>query len=403
MHEYTLGDYWIALYRRKFLILLIAAVSIGVAGGISSILPERYEASVVFYVPSDVEASLGTGAPLTTARLPSGLQDHARAYAAILKHADAWTAVHDKYPQKPLWQFRRDIDIQATREGLIRIYCRDADPELAANIANALVDNFNDLQRGIIRRGIKRSLAAIDVQIEGSEQQILEASKRREAFLEEYGIASMSTNLNQLEEERLDFTRRLLNTVVQRGSIESQLDSLEQQMQKESKRYVRGQLLETKEARFYTQLRERKALLEVDLSGVRAEILGLRKAIAIIDGTIREQPEVVVRLQTINDEIASYREIRANLKATRDGLKTRSLELRETALVISKARPPRRPAFPKTGLNMAVAGIAGLLVGVVYALLLEAYEGRRRRRGLANLDREVRAASRPAGSSGSTG
>ena len=165
----------------------------------------------------------------------------------------------------------------------------------------------------------------------------------------------------------------------------------------------RGQLLETKEARFYTQLRERKALLEVDLSGVRAEILGLRKAIAIIDGTIREQPEVVVRLQTINDEIASYREIRANLKATRDGLKTRSLELRETALVISKARPPRRPAFPKTGLNMAVAGIAGLLVGVVYELLLEDYEGRRRRRGLANLDREVRAASRPAGSSGSTG
>ena len=137
MRGYTLDDYWTALYRRKLLILFIAVVSIAVAGGISSILPERYEASVVFYVPSDVDSSMGSGMHLMRARLPSGLQDHARAYAAVLKHADAWAAVQEKFPQKPLWQFGRDIDIQATREGLIRIYCRDADPELAANIANA--------------------------------------------------------------------------------------------------------------------------------------------------------------------------------------------------------------------------------------------------------------------------
>ena len=403
MPEYTLDDYWTALYRRKLLILLIAAVSIGVAGGISSILPELYEASVVFYVPSDVDTSLGTGAHLMRARLPSGLQDHARAYAAILKHADAWTAVQKKYPQKPLWQFGRDIDIQATREGLIRIYCRDADPELAANIANAMVDNFNDLQRNLIRSQLELSQEALDVQIKDAEQQILEASLRRQDFMEEFGIASMPTNLSQLEDERLEFNHRLLDVQVERASIESQIESLGQQMEQEATRYVRGQLLETKEGKFYALLRERKSLLEVDLAGVRAEVTGLRLAIAVIDQTIRKQPAVVVRLQVINDEISAYRQVRAQLEVARDGLRTGSAELRSVALVIRKATPPRTAVFPKTKLNMVLAGMAGLLVGVVYVLLLGAHEGRRRRRSLTNLEREVRTASRAERSSGSAG
>lgn len=403
MRGYTLDDYWTALYRRKLLILFIAVVSVAVAGGISSILPERYEASVVFYVPSDVNSSMGSGTHLMRARLPSGLQDHARAYAAVLKHADAWAAVQEKFPQKPLWQFGRDIDIQATREGLIRIYCRDADPELAANIANAMVDNFNDSQHNLIRSQLERSQEALDVQIEAVEQKISEASQARQEYMEEHGIASMPTNLSQLEDERLKFHSRLLDARVELASLEGQVESLGEQIEKEATRYVRGQLLETKEGSFHTQLRERKSLLEVDLSGVRAEITGLEIAIATVDETVRQQPAVVAGLQVTNDEITEQRQVRAQLEVARDGMRTGSAELRNVALVIHKARPPRTATFPKTKLNMVLAGMAGLLVGVVYVLLLLAHEGRRRRRSLTNLEREVRTAPRPERSSSSTG
>ena len=73
------------------------------------------------------------------------------------------------------------------------------------------------------------------------------------------------------------------------------------------------------------------------------------------------------------------------------------------AIPRDKARPPRTATFPKTKLNMVLAGMAGLLVGVVYVLLLLAHEGRRRRRSLTNLEREVRTAPRPERSSSSTG
>ena len=393
--EYTLADYWAAVYRRRWIILLVAAVAAVFAGVVSSVLPKQYEASVVFFVPRGVESSMGIGTNLMQARLPSGLQDHARAYASILQqNTDAWIAVHKRFPKKPLWRFRQDLDIVATREGAIVIYCRDGDPQTAADIANAMVDYFNEFNRQIVRRGLEQSLAKIDAEVKNADQQILDAIRARQAFQEEHGIASMPRNLEQLEAQRVEFNRRLLEARVELASVAEQIASLDRQMDVESERYVRGALLETQEGQFFAQLRQRKTLLEVERSGLEAEIAGVEKAIETIDNNIRSLPVVVSELMGLDDEVQGHIKIRERFEQTRDDLRTRSLELQPAALVIRAAQPPALPVFPRTNLNIAVAGFAGLLVGMAYALLIEGHRKRRLRDSVRNLEVERRNAPR---------
>lgn len=386
--EYTLADYWTAVYRRKWIILLVAVVAAASAGGISLVLPERYEAQAVFYVPRDVEGSIGIGQQLLGARLPTGMMDHARAYASILQSAGAWEVVGGQFPQKSRGRFARDLDIVVTREGVIRVYSRDADPVLAAEIANAMVEYFNVFQAQMITRDLESSLSKIEEEIERADERILEGVRIKQAFLEEHGIRSMPSNLVQIEAERISFTSKLLTARVRLASIKEQLRGLDRQIEEESQRYVRGQLLESQEGAFHAQLRERRTLLQVDLGGVQAEVEGLENAIKTVDEAISSLPVLMTELEMYDDDIRSHRKTRERYEKTRGELRSGSLELRRAALVISRAKPPRRPTFPKTGLNVAVATLAGLLLGVVYALLLDGHRRRRQRVRLQNLESE---------------
>jgi uncharacterized protein involved in exopolysaccharide biosynthesis len=386
--EYTLADYWTAVYRRKWIILLVTVVAAVSAGLTSAWLPKQYEAQSVFYVPRDVESSIGIGRELLGARLPTGMMDHARAYASILQHPDAWEAVRARFPQKSKARFARDLDIVATREGVIRVFCRDQDPVLAADIANAMVEYFNEFHSTMIKQDLDASLSKIDEEIRRTDQQLAEAIRVKQAFQEEHGIGSMPNNLVQVEEERTSFTSRLLTARVRLASIDEEMRSLDRQIEEESNRYIRGQLLETKEGAFHAQLRERRALLEVDRGGTQAEIAGLEKAINTIGATIKTLPERMTELSKFDDDIQTYRQIRDNYEKTRDDLRTSSLELRRAALVISKATPPTTASFPRTGLNVLVAMLAGLIVGTIYALLLEEFRRRRLSEHMQELELE---------------
>ena len=402
--EYTLSDYWTAVYHRKWIILLVALIAAVSAGITSRFLPKQYEAQAVFYVPRDVESSIGIGRELLGARLPTGTIDHARAYASILQHPDAWEAVRAQFPQKPKGRFARDLDIVATREGIIRVFCRDPDPVLAADIANAMVEYFNEFHASMIKQDLDASLGKIDEEIERVDRQLVEAIRQKQAFQEQHGIGSMPSNLVQVEEERTSFTSKLLSARVRLASIDEEMRSLDKQIEEESNRYIRGQLLEnTKEGAFHTQLRERRSLLEVDRGGVQAEIAGLEKAVRTIGETIKGLPERMTELSKFDDDIQTYRQVRESYEKTRDELRTSSLELRRAALVISKAMPSSTPSFPKTGLNVLVATLAGLLVGTIYALLLDGFRRRRLREQLHDLELERWKAAQPENSPSTAG
>jgi len=377
--DYSLVDYLVVVYRRAWVVLLVTAVAAGTAWLASEVAEPVYEAYAAFFVPQDVESSMGLTSKLTSARLPSGSENEARAYAKILQQSDAYLSALRKVPDKDPARIDGDIDVIPSREAVIRVFSRDPNPRVAADVANALVEYFNEFQLTLIREELDRSIKKIENQIILVEEDLTEVQAERQAMLESKNIVLLPMNTEQLEVDRNRFSMQLAQSRVKMSSITEELLGLERQMAEEAKRYGGSQLLESRESSFYNQLRQRKALLEVDQKGLDAEIRGLVQAIQEIDQSIRIGPAMLSKFAAIDDRIARIRQDRERFESTLRELRTQSLDLRSPALVVRSATPPRVPSFPKKSLNIIIGAGAGFLAGIALTLMIEAFDRQRRR------------------------
>ncbi len=376
--DYSLVDYLVAVYRRAWVVLLVTAVAGGTAWLVSERAVPVYEAHAAFFVPQDVASSMGLSSKLTNARLPSGSENEARAYAKILQQSDAYLAALRKVPDKNPARMERDIDVIASREAVIRVFSRDPNPRVAADIANALVDYFNEFQLQLVREELIRSMKKIEDQIILVEEDLTKGLADRQAMLESKRIVLLPMNTAQLEGDRNQLSMQLSQTRVKMSSITEQLLGLERQMAEEAKRYGGGQLLDSRQDSFYNQLRQRKSLLEIDQKGLEAEIRQLVTAIQATDQTIRIGPAMLSQFAAIDDRLATLRQDRERYESTLRELRTQSLDLRSPALVVRVATPPRVPSFPKKSLNIIIGAVAGFLAGIALALMIEAFDRQRR-------------------------
>ena len=58
MDGYTLFDYWLVVYRRKWWIVAITLLSAAFAIALSLVIPSVYEAKCLFFVPSKPNRSI---------------------------------------------------------------------------------------------------------------------------------------------------------------------------------------------------------------------------------------------------------------------------------------------------------------------------------------------------------
>lgn len=376
--DYSLVDYLVAVYRRGWLVLLVTVIAAGTAWLVSEYAKPVYESYAAFFVPRDVEFSMGITSDIASARLPSGAENEARAYAKILQQPDAYMAALRKVPGKNPARIERDIDVVATREAVIRVFSRDPNPQVAADIANALVNYFNEFQLELIRDVLARSIKKIEDQILLVEEDLRKLQAERQAMLESKKIVLLPKNTEQLENDRNQLAMQLAQSRVRMSSITEQLLGLERQMVEEAKRYGGGQLLDSRQESFYNQLRQRKSLLEVDQKGLDAEIQGLVATIQSIDQTIRSGPGMLAQFAAIDDRLATLRQDRDRFESTLRDLRTQALDIRPPALVVRVATPPTVPSFPRKSLNIIIGAVAGFLAGLALALMIEAFDRQRR-------------------------
>ncbi len=439
----TIDDYWVALYRRAGLIILVALVSAVVCGVVSRMMTPQYEAKAVFYVPQDAHASVGID---VGARLPSGLQDHARAFAEILQHVDAWRVVQSRIPQKPINRFGRDVDVVVSRESTIEVYVRDRDPELAAAIANGMIDYFNEFNRDILVGDLEHSIRSIGHELDLKDEEIAEAIQAQGEYMEEHDISSLATRGAGLEQTRLSLDESLRAAKLSQETIDDRIGSLQKQLEEEGESYAAGEIVV--QSSTLTAFEQSLASLEVQLTGSRAElagehpqvkalerqvaeaeamiaaerarlvrskekpeslhaqlrrqlaglyadraaadtqISGLEEAMIRTDQQIGEMPQLVTEMALQDEVLANLRDQRRYMDSIRNTMTTKVLDLRETAVVIEAAVPPTTPAYPIIPLNIGVAGMLGLIVGIMYALVLEHGKERRRTKKLKNLEVE---------------
>lgn len=298
------------------------------------------------------------------------------------------------------------IALEAIKDtNLIEIKVSSGDPELAANIANAMADRFTEFVTDLSKQQASKSSKFLRTQIESEKAKLDEASlelkkvmaqprgvdelaSEQEAklmLLSEYkvGVVEKEVELSKLKaglaaaEEELKKTPQIL--VTNKSVSEDQLlGRIVSENNNVSAAESAGITMKNEEINInYLELSTKVAEYKIEISGITKELEQMKSK---IDQTQEE-------IERIQSELAEKRHqlnlVQRNVdiaQGTYDAFLKKYEEIRvaettevgeSTINIVSPALVPIRPVGPRKMLNIAIAGVLGIMVGVFIAFFKE--------------------------------
>jgi uncharacterized protein involved in exopolysaccharide biosynthesis len=376
--EATLLDYWQVIHRKKRVIVAFCTVMVLTTLAVSLLLPKIYESTATLLPQLESNTGLGLGALLgsngagTAAQslgisLPGAPATPTDIFTAILKSRimadDLIREFHlmDRYEKKTMQDTRLTLEnatrIVVSKEKVIKITVEDKDPQLAADIANFYVSNLDRLN------------------------QTLSVSKAREnrKFIEQR-LAETQATLVKVENALKEFQTQNRTVAIEAQSkamIEATATIQAQIMAQEVQLQVMGSYLSPDNpdmARVQSSISELRKQLQIMESGKggKDRLPGdrLRPAITSVPALALEYGRLARDLkvqETLYALLISQYE-QAKLTEARDT---------PTVQVLDPAIPAERKSRPKLSLNILIAGMLSLLVGIFWAFVREALDRRK--------------------------
>ena len=186
------------LARRRGLLLGIVATVTLAAVVISLVLPSWYAAEVVLLPPKDIKiatgsysaveqiASMTEGLTLPMMVTPSDL------YARILKSRRISEAIIDRFDLRNRYNTgnRTDtylalmshVSFRVTDEGLLTVIVEDRDPETAASMANAYIEELDSLNNDIVSQRARQTRDFITTRLEQVKEELAASRRALEEF-----------------------------------------------------------------------------------------------------------------------------------------------------------------------------------------------------------------------------
>ncbi len=431
-----LRHYVRAIASRMWLIVLVAAVAVGAVYWQAGGAPTQYTASATMMVSAPMVSSpvnvLGEGEFKTSFDMAVADITHLLTSRTIAER------VSEKLKLTSPGYVQRSVRVTPVRgTSFIRVTASTTSPDLSANLANAVAEEgiiyFRQANRASTteaRRYIEEQLERARAKLLASEQAIRAFKERRQQLPSGEAISSqllqVQTELDQVEVARRENEARIAAAkariareqeivVASRATIENpafqriqqRLIELEIQRAQMAQIYtpqhprmeavmreiadVRGRLMHearTSIAQEITQTNPIRARLANDLLGLEVERVALdarvaglqavqqrRRAAAMtvpaaeaeLNRLIREQRVLEANYTTL---AARYQEIL--LREHQAGFFPAGVQVFEAAIPPEQAAPT---ALPKTA---TAAGLAGLVLGAMAALFLEAIDDRAR-------------------------
>lgn len=437
MVRYTIDDYWLAVYRQRWLVIIVVVVAAFLAYSFSKGIAPRYEARAVFYVPLDVAVS-GLGGQSGNARLPSGVKEHTKSYMTLLKENNARIAISERLAaqdppvEKTPDQLARDVDLVVSDTGHIEVYARDKDAEIAAKVANAYMEYFNEFHTELTREEIERALERAQARIDELDAHKAGLEDERQRFLEEQGVASFAVTVSELETRRSRLEEQIRIGEVEYRAADERVMALEKELANEGLAYDDGRIfvqtavsddlqnqvsllesriaerssdlkpdhptmiglrealatakasLEAEIARvvnsesklggsLYADLRDRIVTAVVDRTVAAARLDAQRQKVAELERRVAEMPGSLRRLAQIEQDLARDATYLEQAIAARESHEDRRIRLSDVVVPVQTATPPpaNRPIYPIPMLNVGVAIVGGLVAGILYAILID--------------------------------
>lgn len=377
----TLSDYWMAMYSRKWIILAVALSSTAFAYGISHYMADVYEAKASFYFPANLAPSPFTGASQQKlAQLPMRPvpeEREAGVHLGVLRSRDMALRVAQRFPERGITFFRRNVDFVTSPEFFVDIYVRDHDPRLAARIANAYVEEFRHFHIDKLKEVARRSVVALQAQRDDLEKRIEDKSAAIRVYQQRTNVLSAS----QAEQLNVSVARDLER---QRDEIAVELRSVRAKLGRSGEGLLQANddsVLNNPRADALRALEARQAAIGEQLGKMNA---GTRSTISSM-----------AALQAMEGDRKVLQELLVNVELNLAEAKLQSESPNVEVVQVQTAEPPLEPGFPIPILNAAVALILGLAAGCYVALLLEYLRSLRVQRAWRNLDESLLQAGAP--------
>jgi len=326
-------------------VLVQAALVAAAAGLVSLLLPNRYTAASVVLPPND-QSDLGgllsgvAGSAAITHALGIGAENETDVYLGVLRSAhlnqrlvqrfDLLHVYHEKDAEKAGKKLTSHTGISLTNEGFVKVSVTEPDRRLAANLANAYVEELDQFLR------LNTNTSA----------------RARREFMDAR-LAETERSLAAVEDSLRDYQTRsrlpLLGTESSQGASSAAADLLGQKVQRE---------LEL-------------GTLQRLSTGANPRIEQLQEEISQIDRQLGRIPPATTEIARLlrNSKIQE----RILLVLTEERERARMLELKtmRSVDVVDRAEPPLHKSQPHRTLIVAGAFGLALLAGLVLARLRE--------------------------------
>lgn len=367
--EINLLDYLILLLKRKWLIL---GGTVGIAllvGIIVFILPNKYEATARFLPPQDTSSTIATamlsqlGGLSSIAGSALGLKSPNELYIGLLNSRTVLDKVIDRfglmkrYNKNWIFPFYREDareklveDVLTVtnddKSGLVTVSIEDKDPRIAADMANAFLEELKLVCKGLAITEAAQRRLFYDEQLKDIKENLAKAEEKMRSFQEKTGVL-------QVDEQA--------QAVIQgNAALRAQIAAKEVEI-RVLKTFSTGQ--------------------NPDLQKAMELLRGLKAQLAKIEVKTGEGPDPLMptgRMPSVGLQyVRNMRDLKFNEALYELLMKQYELakmdEARDATViqVVDKAVVPEKSEKPKRILLTAAAAFAAFFLSVVVAFILE--------------------------------
>ncbi len=422
-------DYWRVVRVRWGLILLAFLLVFITTAVVTYFQPREFQSSVFIEVKSMAENPRIFGNegmmpyrdPQLAPTVYQVLQRTGILYPVIeeLKLQDKWARNGYRPTREQAYQIvRGKLDLDEVRNtDLLQISVFDADPQLAADIANKIVAVYQEKRVQEEREILNRAVEAMNEEVAKEERKVEEAGKEvarirdEEHIIDlnpegtedsltaansnvvkqegevndaETNVATLSAKLQQIETLKGDDLMRMMPTLnIQDPTVLKILPNYQEAVASEA------QLLNSGLGENHPKVKALRATKAVYVRQLEEQVTSVRDALKRNLNSAQEtRDELKKRLIDINDAQLAQKNLSANYvraknayikeKSLRDGLRlraqTQTMEMampRQAVSVKQVAEPAPSAARPRVALNMALGALVGLVLGIGLAFFIE--------------------------------
>jgi polysaccharide biosynthesis transport protein len=405
--------------KRKKLILGIFLASVIVTAIMSFLTPKVYEASVsLMIVPSRARAILSpTHISLDIMQHQQLSQEGQQIYMpaiSIPTHKELLTsnlvlqeiidnlklADRSGSALTPANLFSK-ISITETKDtNILQLHVKDANPKTAQRIANAWAEEYVKYSQEFISGEARGKGEFIFDQFKVAKENLIQSEKHAKDFKNKYKLDLMRAELDMKKSKLNEYKKELIDLEIALKTKESNFAELKEQIANQSKfiivsKAITDDALWQKSQKDLSGLNERKLRseeinpiyrdletrivnTEIDLNTLKAKADYIRKAQAGIEIEIDKLSESISQKDfefiQLERQMSIYKRTYDNLASKIEDVRIiKAAQLGETRL-ISPALEPTSPTGPNKKLNITIAGMLSLMLGMFLAFFMEFWQ-----------------------------